>query len=142
MEHARRSHLSGLIARADSWPVLALCLVVGLPLSGCVSLVVTSTPPGADVTINGRLAGRTPSSTSFGMGYLFAGMDIRVTKQGFQPVADHIGLMETWFWTWGTAKTRDYKLVPSAVLLPLPSKAEPAPTAPPASRAPVGTTSR
>jgi len=60
--------------------MLALCMAL---FSGCLRsrVIVTSEPPGADVTINNTYRGRTPVTVPFGWYWYY---DFNLEKEGYQ----------------------------------------------------------
>jgi hypothetical protein len=61
------------------------CLGVAFVLAGCTSrsIVVTSDPPGALVTLNGVEVGATPLEVGF---RYYGQYDLRLRKEGYQPL--------------------------------------------------------
>ena len=77
---------SGMIAPRGSLACAALALAALALAAGCVrrEIEVTSTPPGALLTLNGREIGRTPTRIEF----TFDGMyDVRLKLAGYESVA-------------------------------------------------------
>ena len=61
----------------------AVCLAIA---PGCLgrAIQVASSPPGADVYMNGTPIGRTPATTGF---EFYGQYDIRLRKDGFEPIS-------------------------------------------------------
>ena len=75
-----------------------LCCVAALPLGGCLdrTVSITSTPPGAIVTLNDTEIGRTPVES----GFIFYGdYDVRLRREGYEPVITHENLRAP-IWEW------------------------------------------
>lgn len=70
--------------RASPLP-LPLLLLALLAIPGCVrrEIEITSTPPGALVTLNGREVGRTPTTVEFTFDGTY---DVRMRLEGYDPV--------------------------------------------------------
>jgi hypothetical protein len=86
-----------------------------LCLGGCVerTLTITSTPPGALVTLNDMEIGRTPLSKQFTW---YGTFDVQVRKEGYQTLSTATPVIAPW-WQW-----LGFDLV--AELIPLPLKDE------------------
>lgn len=89
---------------ARTFPVISLAL-----LSACTSrtIVVTSEPPGALVTLNGVEVGATPLEVGF---RYYGQYDLRLRKDGYQPLAAA---------PWANAPWYEYPPI-DFVLLPFP----------------------
>jgi hypothetical protein len=79
----------GRLFAADRRPVrgaVVAALAGIVPLAGCVrrEIEVTTTPPGAILTLNGREVGRTPARIQFTFDGTY---DVRLRLQGYESVA-------------------------------------------------------
>src|SRR3989338_3341430 len=88
-----------------------LLLAIVLCCGGCVYLKVTSDPEGAAVHINGKSAGETQMEVSLGAVSIISPTEIEVEKDGYFTDAGRIGWWESWFWIYGTTKTRHFRLI-------------------------------
>ena len=80
-------------------PAAALLLVAAfVPCAGCVrrTLTVTSEPPGALVSLNGREFGRTPVTRDFTW---YGTYDVTARKEGYETTSEKRRLLAPW-WQW------------------------------------------
>jgi hypothetical protein len=78
------------------WSLLAVGLIVGLSLAGCVErkLTINTQPQGARVILNDEDIGSSPVTVSFEW---YGDYDVRISKEGFQTLKTHRKLKPPWY---------------------------------------------
>jgi hypothetical protein len=75
---------------------LALCLIAGLPLSGCVErkLTINTEPQGALVILNDEEIGESPTTVGF---QWYGDYTVRISKLGYETLSTHRELKGPWY---------------------------------------------
>lgn len=75
---------------------LALCLVAGLSVGGCVErkLTINTEPQGALVFLNDEEIGESPTTVSFEW---YGHYNVRISKEGYETLKTHRELKSPWY---------------------------------------------